>query len=88
MTGFEVASLTCKVEDTNWSMKLPYATTSDVSPVEVEMLSSSDHADMFHNNGGTIELDSSWLKAGCPSVTKSSITLKFRLTSSLLGKND
>ena len=88
MDGFKVANLTCTEKDELWSLNLPTVTTLDISPVEVKMLSSSDYVDMFTQDGNNIVLKNGWLTAGCPAILAESITLRFKLTSSVLGSNE
>jgi len=47
MSEFSVEPLTCSQKDSSWALLLPSVTTLDVSPVSVELISSSDYADLF-----------------------------------------
>lgn len=77
-----VSSITCTEKDTEWSVVLPQVTQSDISPVQVQLLNSTD---LFELSGDLLRLKSSFDAENCPPTD--SIDLEFELTSILLGKN-
>ena len=90
MTGFEVEPITCSPKDRRWKMILPAITTTEISPVRVVLLLSSDFAQLFSLSNDILIISSKQLFSlangqVCPE--QSMLALDFLLVSDLLGQN-
>lgn len=56
MDDFKVGSLTCSTKDLQWEMVLPSSTTTEISPVKMEIKRSGYISSLFILNAGIVSL--------------------------------